>query len=240
MPGKASSYGTRTPASLSATQSAAARSVDGVGYRDHCQTQSAVAAALAPGTVGRWDPSTGQQIGETWETHAEPITSVSMGSSADGDLLLATGSDDEKVRLRRGDNQMQVGTDLTSDSDPRIAEEQLREEIKRTVAPELLNRLDGTLVFRPLEPSVIRKIARKNINEALSRVSGRGIMADITDEIEDVVCEEGFSPEYGARPLQRAVERLVIRPLIGLPPGRYMLEYGDGSTVAHPLADSSR
>ena len=107
-------------------------------------------------------------------------------------------------------------------------ERAVREEIKGAVAPELLNRLDGVLVFHPLAAATVRSIARSTINTALTRLADRGIVVDVTDALEDEVCELGFSREYGARPLQRVVERLVVRPVAGLGAGVYRVDFLEG------------
>ncbi|MGB7983396.1 MAG: AAA family ATPase [Candidatus Nanopelagicales bacterium] len=104
-------------------------------------------------------------------------------------------------------------------------------ELRRRMRPELLNRLDGTVVFRPLSQEVIREIAAVNLAQAILRLEDRGWQISVTDDVEDLLVERGFSREYGARPLLRAVEDLILRPLAGLPTGRYLLAVEGASTV---------
>jgi ATP-dependent Clp protease ATP-binding subunit ClpC len=81
--------------------------------------------------------------------------------------------------------------------------------------PELLNRLDKVVVFRPLATEDMRRIVRRELGRALLRegVLRRNILLDFRDDVLDVLVEAGFSEEYGARPLQRAIREHVLLPL---------------------------
>lgn len=81
--------------------------------------------------------------------------------------------------------------------------------------PEFVNRLDGIVTFQPLGIAEMRQIARRELNKALERegVRRRNILLDFRDEVLDVLLTAGFSPMYGARPLQRAIKKLVLLPL---------------------------
>jgi ATP-dependent Clp protease ATP-binding subunit ClpA len=105
------------------------------------------------------------------------------------------------------------------------------EELKRWMAPELLNRLDATLVFRPLSQDTVREIARNRLAEVLVRLQERGWTIALDPSIEELVVERGYSPEYGARPMIRVIEQVVLRPIAGRDPGAYRLSARDGQTV---------
>ncbi len=81
--------------------------------------------------------------------------------------------------------------------------------------PELLNRLDAIVPFDPLGPEVVRAIARREVAKALARdgLERRGVRVEAAPALVDAVVAAGFDPRYGARPLKRAVERLLVRPL---------------------------
>jgi ATP-dependent Clp protease ATP-binding subunit ClpB len=79
--------------------------------------------------------------------------------------------------------------------------------------PEFLNRIDETVVFRPLGHAEIEGIVDLQLAELRGRLAARRIGLELTDRARALLAEEGFDPVYGARPLRRAVQRLVIQPL---------------------------
>jgi ATP-dependent Clp protease ATP-binding subunit ClpC len=97
-------------------------------------------------------------------------------------------------------------------------------EVRAFFRPEFFNRLDGVVTFHPLDAATIRGIARKELREAGARegLAKRKIRLAFTEALERLVVEAGFDPVYGARPLQRAVERLVVGAL-----ARFLLEHRD-------------
>jgi ATP-dependent Clp protease ATP-binding subunit ClpA len=107
-------------------------------------------------------------------------------------------------------------------------------ELRLRMRPELLNRLDATVVFRPLDEPATREIAVANLDRAVRRLEERGWKVTVTDAVEALVVERGFSREYGARPLLRVLEDLILRRLAGLPAGSYHIDAADGTTVVTP------
>ncbi|OUN05353.1 ATP-dependent Clp protease ATP-binding subunit ClpC [Flavonifractor sp. An92] len=79
------------------------------------------------------------------------------------------------------------------------------EELKKVFRPEFLNRLDEILCFRSLERPELRVIARRLLSGVEERMAALGITLEVTDGALDALAELGFDPEYGARPLRRAV-----------------------------------
>lgn len=81
--------------------------------------------------------------------------------------------------------------------------------------PEFINRLDKIVVFQPLGREQMRLIAKRELGRALQRegVNRRNILLDFRDDVLDVLLTHGFSPTYGARPLQRAIKEHVLLPL---------------------------
>ncbi len=88
-------------------------------------------------------------------------------------------------------------------------------DIKGYFRPEFFNRIDQVLMFKGLGFEVIKQIAERELQllETRPGIMQRGITLSFTETVIMQVCKAGFSPEYGARPLQRAIERLVIPPL---------------------------
>jgi ATP-dependent Clp protease ATP-binding subunit ClpC len=89
----------------------------------------------------------------------------------------------------------------------------IREAVARTLKPELLNRLDRIIVFRPLDRAAIRAILDQEIAAVEGRLRARNIRVELDAAVYDVLMVEGFNPAFGARELHRAVERLLTQPL---------------------------
>ena len=97
----------------------------------------------------------------------------------------------------------------------------VREILRRSMRPELLNRIDEILVFSPLTAEAVASIARMRTDAALQMLRSRGYVVDATPDLYAVIERVGFSKEYGAREVLRTVERLVLQPLAALPAGSY-------------------
>ncbi|MFA9556445.1 ATP-dependent protease ATP-binding subunit ClpC [Evansella sp. AB-rgal1] len=82
-------------------------------------------------------------------------------------------------------------------------------ELKKAFRPEFLNRIDETIVFHSLEKEHIKQIVSLMANELTKRLSEQGIEFKLTDEAMAKIADEGFDPEYGARPLRRALQKEV-------------------------------
>jgi ATP-dependent Clp protease ATP-binding subunit ClpC len=117
-----------------------------------------------------------------------------------------------------------IGTELSSgghglgflDGDrPEERHQVVARAVEEYFRPEFINRLDRIVVFKPLGVDEMRRIARRELGKALMRegVLRRNILLDFREEVLDVLVKEGFSPTYGARPLQRAIRELVLLPL---------------------------
>lgn len=87
--------------------------------------------------------------------------------------------------------------------------DKVMEELKRSFRPEFLNRVDELIVFHALEKKHIREIITLMAGELKKRLSEQGIDFDLTEEAKDKITELGYDPEYGARPLRRALQKQV-------------------------------
>ena len=85
----------------------------------------------------------------------------------------------------------------------------VNEELKQYFRPEFLNRLDEIIVFRQLTKDEVKEIAEIMLREVFSRLGDREIALTVSDKFKDRLVEEGFDPSYGARPLRRAIMRLL-------------------------------
>jgi ATP-dependent Clp protease ATP-binding subunit ClpC len=87
------------------------------------------------------------------------------------------------------------------------------EELRRTFRPEFLNRVDEIIVFKPLSRDQIKLIVDILIQRVRREIRGQGMDLTMTETARDLLAEEGYDPQYGARPLRRAIQRLVEDPL---------------------------
>jgi ATP-dependent Clp protease ATP-binding subunit ClpC len=85
----------------------------------------------------------------------------------------------------------------------------VNEELKQYFRPEFLNRLDEIIVFRQLNKEEIKQIANLLLKEVFSRLQEKGITLEVSPRFMDRLIEEGYNPSYGARPLRRAIMRLL-------------------------------
>src|SRR5699024_7781728 len=81
------------------------------------------------------------------------------------------------------------------------------DELKKAFRPEFLNRIDETIVFHSLEKKHMREIVVLMIEQLVDRLKDQEIEFSLTDKAIDKVVEEGFDPEYGARPLRRSIQK---------------------------------
>jgi ATP-dependent Clp protease ATP-binding subunit ClpC len=85
----------------------------------------------------------------------------------------------------------------------------VNEELKQYFRPEFLNRLDEIIVFRQLTRDEVKEIAEIMLKEVFFRMEEKGIHLSVTEAFKERLVEEGYNPSYGARPLRRAVMRLL-------------------------------
>lgn len=87
------------------------------------------------------------------------------------------------------------------------------ELLKRSVRPEFLNRIDETLMFLPLNKHEIAEVVRLQMDRVRNMLKEQGVELRITDNAIDYIATQGYDPEYGARPVKRAIQRLVLNDL---------------------------
>lgn len=87
------------------------------------------------------------------------------------------------------------------------------EQSKKVFKPEFLNRLDDLIVFHMLEKKDLVKIVDLEISKVIDRLKSREITVKIDNKAKDFLIEDGYDPEYGARPMRRSVEKHLEDPL---------------------------
>jgi ATP-dependent Clp protease ATP-binding subunit ClpB len=94
--------------------------------------------------------------------------------------------------------------------------------------PEFLNRIDELVVFEALSRDQLGEIAELQLERLRTRLAERKLSLELTDEAKEVLAEAGWDPAYGARPLKRALQRLVENPL-----AQRLLagEFAEGDTI---------
>lgn len=94
-----------------------------------------------------------------------------------------------------------------------VAKKEIMADVKRFFRPEFLNRIDEIIVFKPLEQKDLRQIVDILLKDLTKRLGEKGVALDWTTAADDVLVEEGTDFAYGARPLKRAIQKLVEDPI---------------------------
>ncbi len=125
-------------------------------------------------------------------------------------LLIMTSNIGSKVIEKGGGGLgFEFSGDSIEDSQYNRIKSLVNEELKQYFRPEFLNRLDEIIVFRQLTKNEVKDIAEIMLKEVFSRISDKGIKLSVTEAFKERLVEEGYNPSYGARPLRRAVMRLL-------------------------------
>lgn len=121
---------------------------------------------------------------------------------------------------------------VAGDRDDKARFEEVKEKVmsmlKEHFRPEFLNRLDDIIIFEPLSKEVLGEIVENQVREVVERLGGKRISLIITSEARAWLAEKGYNPQYGARPLKRAIQDKILTPIASL-----MVEQGimEGGTV---------
>ena len=105
---------------------------------------------------------------------------------------------------------------LNSNNKESIVEETKREVmnmLKKSIRPEFLNRIDETIMFLPLTEPQIKQIVRLQIHGIQKMLEDNGVTLNLTDQAIDFLASAGFDPEFGARPVKRAIQHYLLNDL---------------------------
>jgi len=97
--------------------------------------------------------------------------------------------------------------------DHEAAVRQVMDLLKRTIRPEFLNRIDEIVVFKPLTQGEIKQVVRLQIAGIQKMLEQNGIQLQLQEEAVELLAEEGYDPDFGARPVKRAIQRLLLNDL---------------------------
>jgi ATP-dependent Clp protease ATP-binding subunit ClpC len=134
--------------------------------------------------------------------------------------------------FRKGELGFGLPQQKPSRSEKERQKAEVEKALRTTFRPELLNRIDETIIFDPLTEEDLKRIIELLLNDVRERLAERKVHLELTDEAKSALVREGFDPVYGARPLRRTIERRVANPL-----SRRILEgefaEGDTALVGH-------
>ena len=126
---------------------------------------------------------------------------------------------------------------IQEDDDYAKVKDKVLGELHRNFRPELLNRIDETIIFQKLTEAELNKIIDIQIHSFEERLSARKIHVDLTDKAKDFISAKGYNPAFGARPLKRAIQTYLLNPLSSkLISGEF--KEGDKVKVDAPKKDS--
>jgi ATP-dependent Clp protease ATP-binding subunit ClpC len=101
------------------------------------------------------------------------------------------------------------GTASQKSQEDANAKSVIENALKKSFAPEFLNRIDDVVMFNALEKEDIDKIIDIELNKLLLRIKDLGYILKLSDKAKDYIAEKGFDKQYGARPLKRAIQKYV-------------------------------
>ena len=115
-------------------------------------------------------------------------------------------------------------------------EAQLLEALRQVFRPEFLNRVDEIIVFHALTREQLRQIVELLLDKVRRQVEGQGMRLEVTPEAEDLIATQGYDAQFGARPLKRAIQRLLENPL-----SRELLTgtFKEGDTIRVTVSDGA-
>jgi ATP-dependent Clp protease ATP-binding subunit ClpC len=124
-------------------------------------------------------------------------------------LLIMTSNVGSRVIEKGGSGFGFDSSENQADSHYKFICSLVNEELKAYFRPEFLNRLDEIIVFRQLTKDEVKQISSILLDEVCNRLTEKGITLEVTERFKDRLVKEGYEPSYGARPLRRAITRLL-------------------------------
>jgi ATP-dependent Clp protease ATP-binding subunit ClpB len=102
---------------------------------------------------------------------------------------------------------------IMDESDAKVRETKVMEQLRQHFRPEFLNRVDETVIFDRLEIGVIKDIVKIQLARVVERLAKKNLTLTISDSAAELIAKEGYDPVYGARPLKRAIQHMLLDPL---------------------------
>ena len=139
-------------------------------------------------------------------------------------VMIMTSNVGSRHLLQAGDNREE-------------AERKVLEELHASFRPEFLNRIDDRILFAPLTRENMGPILEIQLGRVRQLLKGRQLELQLTDEAKEAICEAGFDPDFGARPLKRAIQQYLLNPMAkqivsgGYEPGDTVRVDSDGESI---------
>ena len=124
-------------------------------------------------------------------------------------LIMTTNAGAEVVKNQAGFGFQPQDSEITYEK----MKERVKAEIEKYFRPEFLNRVDEVIVFRPLNKEDLKQIIDIELSKLRQRLAEQGLVLELTDAAKEFLIERGYNPDFGARPLRRAIEFHVQDPL---------------------------
>jgi len=132
-------------------------------------------------------------------------TVIIMTSNIGSDMILNFGTKGQAIGFNDGEASTGQGEDGLK--------EKIMEMLRDMFRPEFLNRVDETIIFHALSKTDLKSIVELQLNEVAKRLKDRKITISFSDKAESLLIEKGYDPAYGARPLKRAIQDLILDEL---------------------------
>ena len=94
-----------------------------------------------------------------------------------------------------------------------MLENKVTDALKQIFKPEFLNRIDEVIVFTELSKPELKKIIDLMLKDVISKIESKDMNITISEDVKDIILEQGYSSQYGARPLRKTIQRLIENPL---------------------------
>ncbi|MEL7006245.1 MAG: AAA family ATPase, partial [Bacteroidota bacterium] len=98
-------------------------------------------------------------------------------------------------------------TSASQNSEEEVMKSTIQNALKKAFSPEFLNRLDDVIVFNSLQREHIHQIIDLTLGKLFKRINALGYKVELTEKAKDFLAEKGYDPQYGARPLNRAIQK---------------------------------
>ncbi len=126
-------------------------------------------------------------------------------------------------------------TKSRKDGEDEMMKATIQNALKKTFRPEFLNRLDDIIVFNSLDREDIHKIIDISLGKLFERITALGYTVELTKKAKDFIAEKGYDPQYGARPLNRAIQKYIEDPIAeeilkGVPEGATIVANHNGKS----------
>ena len=124
-------------------------------------------------------------------------------------IIIMTSNLGSDIIAKNFDGAVEAELDRISDK----TDMEMKEMLRHTLKPEFLNRIDETIIFRPLMKKDVKAIVRINLNTLTKHLKEQDIRLTATEEVVEHLAEMGFDPQFGARPIKRMIQKNVLNEL---------------------------